>query len=141
MRGHINEKGEFVQGEKRAPANVFIKLTRFIIVKENSDSSVNQRATIIAALIAFFGIVTGISMMINEQVGVGIVAIVLSLLVAVVYEYISKRKGLLTFLIFASFGYIGFSTVGNIGAAAIYGGAGWVLGMILEKINNIKYRK
>ena len=150
--GYINDQGEYVNNSRNrsggnSNGNIFVRMTRLIIVKQDVNNNtgvetVNQRSTLIAGLIAFVGTITAISMLLNGNTGGGIVGIVLSLLTAFLYEFIARKKGLLTFLVCATLFYIGFQTGGGgLIPAAIYGAIGWGIGMLLEKMNNIKYRK
>lgn len=147
--GYINDQGEYVNSSRsngNSNGNIFVRMTRFIIVKQNGSdttgtAAVNQRSTLIAGLIAFVGIATAISMMLKGSIGGGVVGVVLSLLTAFLYEFIARKKGLLTFLVCATLFYIGFDIGGDLVSAAVYGAIGWGIGMLLEKMNNIKYRK
>jgi hypothetical protein len=80
-------------------------------------------------------------MLLKGNIGGGVFGIVISLLTAFLYEFIARKKGLLTFLVCATLFYIGFETGGEIITASIYGAIGWGIGMLIEKMNNIKYRK
>ena len=149
--GYINDQGEYVNESRggrgsnsgNSNGNIFVRMTKFIIVKNDDSNSetINQRSTLIAGLILFMGVITGISMLLKGNMSSGILAIILSLATAFLYEFIARKKGLLTFLVFATLFYIGFETGGDIITALLYGLPGWVIGMGLEKLNNIKYRK
>ena len=143
--GYINDQGEYVNGSRsngNSNGNIFVKMTRFVIIKKNEDQTVNTRSTIISALIALLGTLYGVQQISNSYNPInGAFIIIGSILMAVLYEFISRKQGLLTFLIFGSGLFVGYGEQHNIGTALIVGAMGFALGWILEKLNNIKYRK
>jgi len=148
--GYINDQGEYVNESRNnrglnsnnSSGNMFIRITRFIIVKKNEDETVNTRSTIVSALIALLGTLFGIQQISNSYDPVkGAFIIIGSILVAILYEVISRKKGLLTFLLLGFGLFVGYGGQNNIGTALIVGGMGFALGWVLEKLNTIKYRK
>jgi len=147
--GYINDQGEYVNesrgsrssGGGNSNGNIFVKMTRFVIIKKNEDETVNTRSTIVSALIALLGTLFGIQQISNSYDPVkGAFIIIGSILVAILYEVISRKQGLLTFLLLGFGLFVGYGDK-NIGTALIVGGMGFALGWVLEKLNNIKYRK
>ena len=149
--GYINDQGEYVNesrgnrgsGGGSSNGNIFVRMTKFIIVKRNEDQTVNTRSTLVSALIALLGTLFGIQQISNSYNPInGIFIIIASIVVAILYEFISRKQGLLTFLLLGFGLYIGFTVSnGNIISALMLAALGWSIGYGLEKLNNIKYRK